>query len=134
MSFDKKALKFCPCCEGGSITVVTSDCPEFEQMRCPECGYELYSTAHIIEASHYEESNGNKGVDFEYKRIWGVKSFKGTHPDIMKNWVTENRNELDIMSLPTAYHMGDFNLMVSDFIESLTGYRIGEYKNFRLIK
>lgn len=70
--------------------------------------------------------------DFQYVRMWGIKPFKGTHPLVMKNWIDEHRNDVDIMSLPLTFRMKNISLVISDFIESLTGYRIGEYKNFIL--
>lgn len=87
-----------------------------------------------VMATHYHGEDHVSKEDFSYKRIWGVKPFRGTHPQLMSQWVQDNRNEIDMMSLPRAYHMGDVNLMISDFIEYLTGYRIGEYRNFKVIK
>lgn len=87
-----------------------------------------------VMASHYEGGSSGEGERFQYQRIWGVKPFKGTHPEIVKDWVEKNKNEIDILSLPKAYHLGDLKHMIGDGIESLTGYRIGEYKNFKLVK
>ncbi len=87
-----------------------------------------------IMASHYEDGAKGEGEKFQYQRIWGVKPFKGTHPKIMQEWVDQNKNEIDILSLPKAYHIGDLRHMIGDMIEILTGYRIGEYKNFKLVK
>lgn len=87
-----------------------------------------------IMATHYHGEDHETKDEFSYKRIWGVKPFQGTHPHLMDRWVKENKNEIDMMALPRAYHMGDLNLMISDFIEYLTGYRIGEYRNFKVVK
>lgn len=87
-----------------------------------------------VMASHYEGGSKGEGEQFQYRRIWGVREFKGTHPAIVKDWVDKNRNEIDMMSLPRDYHIGDLRHMIGDTIEDLTGYRIGEYKNFRLRK
>jgi hypothetical protein len=87
-----------------------------------------------VMATHYHGEDYETKEEFQYKRIWGVQPFKGTHPKIMEKWVKENRNEVDMMKLPRAYHMGDLDLMISDFIESITGYRIGEYRNFKVVK
>ncbi|RLA63388.1 MAG: hypothetical protein DRQ88_12500, partial [Epsilonproteobacteria bacterium] len=72
--------------------------------------------------------------DHSYKKIWGLKPFKNTHPRTMKKWIVENRNDLDLFALKYSPSFKDFGLMFSDFVELLTGYRIGEYKNFRLVK
>ena len=71
---------------------------------------------------------------FNYRRIWGLKRFKDKQPEMLKKWVEDNTHEIDILSLPRSYIFGDWDLMVSDFIEKHTGYRIGEYKNYKLIK
>lgn len=72
--------------------------------------------------------------DFSYQRIWGLRPFKGSHPQVMKNWIEQNKNDLDIMNLPLKQEWKNIGLCVSDIIESLTGYRMGEYKNFKIIK
>lgn len=56
MSFDTNDFIFCSCCKSNGV-IVSSDCPDYELMRCPQCGYELYSSTELIEASHYEESD-----------------------------------------------------------------------------
>lgn len=81
-----------------------------------------------------------KGKDYEqkeafsYKRIWGIKPFKGTHPGVMGEWIKAHKNDVDVLSLPLVFGRKDVRLAVSDFVENLTGYRIGEYKNFKLIE
>jgi glycosyltransferase involved in cell wall biosynthesis len=67
---------------------------------------------------------------FNYERIWGLKEFKETHPKMMNNWIEKNRNSLDIMSLPIRNDWRNLGLFLSDTLENLTGYRIGEYKNY----
>ncbi|TDJ03673.1 MAG: glycosyltransferase family 2 protein [Deltaproteobacteria bacterium] len=73
-------------------------------------------------------------IGHTYQNMWGLKPFKNTHPKVMKKWIVENRNDVDLLSLKYTFSFKDFGLMFSDFVESLTGYRIGEYKNFRPIK
>ncbi len=75
------------------------------------------------------------GADFEeesfsYQRIWGLKPFQEEHPIVMKQWIEQNKNDIDILALPLQFDWEIFGLAVSDLIESLTGYRMGEYKNF----
>lgn len=69
--------------------------------------------------------------DFHYQRIWGLKPFKKAHPKVMKEWIEANKEDLDILSLPLAFEWKNIGLALSDWLESLTGYRIGEYKNYR---
>ncbi|MCK5883442.1 MAG: hypothetical protein KAG61_07120 [Bacteriovoracaceae bacterium] len=71
---------------------------------------------------------------FSYKRMWGIKAFKSTHPTVMVKWIDQHRNDIDILTLPLVFKPKDVRLVISDFVESLTGYRIGEYKNFKIIE
>jgi len=81
----------------------------------------------------YKGPEFEKKQKFVYHKMWGIKPFMGTHPEVMAKWIEAHRNEIDILSLPMAFRLKDMRLVISDFIESLTGYRIGEYKNFNLI-
>ena len=67
---------------------------------------------------------------FQYERIWGLVKFEQTHPTVMKEWIKSNRNQLNLLEMPTKFEWKNIGLMISDFIEGLTGYRMGEYKNF----
>lgn len=72
-------------------------------------------------------------ADFNYQRIWGLKAFKESHPKVMNTWIESNRESLDILSLPLTFEWKNVGLAISDALESLTGYRMGEYKNFKKI-
>lgn len=74
---------------------------------------------------------GHEEKDFHYERIWGLKKFQETHPQVMKNWIESNKESLDILTLPLSFEWKNVGLAISDALESLTGYRIGEYKNFK---
>lgn len=76
---------------------------------------------------HGEDYQNDK---FNYERIWGLKNFTKTHPQVMEKWISEHKNDLDIMSLPLRHEWKNLGLFISDSIESLTGYRLGEYKNY----
>lgn len=71
---------------------------------------------------------------FEYRNIWGLKTYKGTHPAVMMDWIEKNRLGRDLLSEPLVYQSGDWRLYLSDTVERLIGYRLGEYKNFKLCK
>ena len=75
-----------------------------------------------------------KSKEFQYERNWGLTKFLKTHPKVMKNWIEKNRNPIDLMSLPLSWGSNLFGLVISDYIEKFTGYRIGEYKNYKRIK
>jgi glycosyltransferase involved in cell wall biosynthesis len=72
---------------------------------------------------HYEES-------FDYAGIDSLTTFTGTHPAVMQarlervNW----QFDFDIREKKLS-----FKNRVRAFVEKLTGWRIGEYKNFRVV-
>jgi glycosyltransferase involved in cell wall biosynthesis len=72
---------------------------------------------------HYEEN-------FDYAGIDSLTTFSGTHPAVMQarlervNW----QFDFDIREKKLS-----FKNRVRAFVEKLTGWRIGEYKNFRLL-
>ena len=77
--------------------------------------------------------NEHREKDFYYQNIWGLSSFKGTHPACMEKWVGENRNERDILSAPRSFEWKNIGLAISDWIEKYSNYRIGEYRNYKLL-
>jgi hypothetical protein len=85
----------------------------------------------VFDTFYHEEDLGNK--EFQYERNWGLTKFTKTHPKVMKNWIEKNRNPIDLMSLPLSWGKNLFGLVISDTIEKWTGYRMGEYKNYRKI-
>jgi hypothetical protein len=80
--------------------------------------------------------NGEQGQDsreFKYKRVFGLKKFQGTHPALMSQWIEEHRNDLTIESMESDFHLKHIGMAISDLIERLTGYRMGEFKNYELV-
>ena len=73
---------------------------------------------------HYES-------DFDYSEIDSLTTFNGTHPKVMQariervNWQFDFDIREKKLSLKNRFRT---------WIENLTGWRIGEYKNFKVIK
>ncbi len=86
---------------------------------------------HAFEKLYHGQNYENK--KFHYERIWGLKKFTSSHPQVMKKWISENKNDLDIMSLPLKKEWNNLGLFLSDLLENITNYRIGEYKNYKRI-
>ncbi len=82
----------------------------------------------------YHGSDFVAAKKFEYQKIWGLKKFTTTHPKIMADWIKTHRNNLDILSMKPRYDFHTISLLVSDMIEEITDYRIGEYKNYKRVK
>lgn len=71
--------------------------------------------------------------EFKYRRDFGLRAFKDTHPKVMQHWIESNKNPIDLMSLPMSWDKNVPGLWISEVVENLTGYRIGEYKNYRKV-
>jgi len=77
----------------------------------------------------YESSD-----EWSYKKVFGLKQFKGTHPSIMKKWIDNNKNDLTLASLENDFKLKHIRMALSDALEKVTGYRMGEFKNYKLVK
>ncbi len=71
--------------------------------------------------------------EFKYRRDFGLRKFERSHPKIMKDWIEKNKNPVDLMSLPMSFDRKVPGLFFSEVIENLTGYRLFEYKNYKLL-
>ncbi len=78
------------------------------------------------------EKNVPKVSAFDYSKIDTLTSFPSTHPQVMlarisaKNW----QFSFD----PTKGIKPELRYRILNFIERKTGYKIGEYRNYKLIK
>jgi hypothetical protein len=82
---------------------------------------------------HGADHDRQNGQEFKYERSWGIKKFKSTHPSVMSNWISKHKNDIDLMSMPISLDWNVPGLVLSDFIETISGYRVGEYKNYKLL-
>lgn len=81
----------------------------------------------------YHGPDHHQAEEFIYRRLWGLRPFKGTHPSVMRQWIESHRNDMDIMTLKRHFQWQDLGLALADGVEALTGYRIGEFKNYKLL-
>ncbi|MPM89435.1 hypothetical protein SDC9_136544 [bioreactor metagenome] len=68
--------------------------------------------------------------DYDYSKIDSVKMFSGTHPLVMKNRITSQNWKINLDIKHKNYSCIMYLLSA---IEKLTGWRIGEYKNYKII-
>ncbi|MBI2604515.1 MAG: glycosyltransferase [Deltaproteobacteria bacterium] len=73
------------------------------------------------------------GDNYLYKRIVGLRPFRGTHPAVMRERV-QNTPSFDFSKAPGVFHWKDTWKLLSGWIERLTGHRLFEYRNYRLMK
>jgi hypothetical protein len=72
--------------------------------------------------------------NFQYAKQYGLRKYTGTHPQVMKDLVRAQDWEFDTSRALSDWTLKDLNLLASDVFEKTFGHRIGEYKNYRLIK
>ncbi|MDZ7741796.1 MAG: glycosyltransferase family 2 protein [Bacteroidota bacterium] len=76
------------------------------------------------------EKNLPRDDVFDYSRIDSLRKFEDTHPSVMKKRI-RNRN-WEFSFDPTQKNLG-IRKKILHVIEEKTGWRIGEYKNYRII-
>lgn len=69
--------------------------------------------------------------EFDYSMIDSLSQFKGTHPEVMQSRINQKNWTFDY-----DISRKNFGLKgrILHFIEKLTGWRVGEYKNYILLK
>ena len=68
--------------------------------------------------------------EFDYSQIDALELFKGNHPEVMKK-------RISMMNWKFSFDPTQMKLkgkyLLTYYIEKVTGYRIGEYKNYKII-
>ncbi len=75
----------------------------------------------------------NEFNNFNYDRQYGLKEYRGSHPAIMGPLVAGQDWKFDFQRRLSDWTLKDLNLLASDCLESLTGYRIGEYRPYQIV-
>jgi hypothetical protein len=77
------------------------------------------------------EKNVKDTVEYDFSTTDTIKLFDGTHPKVMHNRI-DNQNS-DFKIDPNKIKKG-FKKTLLESIENITGWRIGEYKNYKIIR
>lgn len=73
------------------------------------------------------------GNNYQYKRFWGLKRFKETHPGVMGERIRSRNWNWDLEHSPLQLGKKDLTKIPLDLFESLTGIRLFEYRSYRLL-
>ncbi|MCS7176767.1 MAG: glycosyltransferase family 2 protein [Candidatus Kapabacteria bacterium] len=73
------------------------------------------------------------GEAFDYRSAYRVQRFTGTHPAVMHERIERDREWTQFFD-PRRLAKAPLRVRLSDWLEALTGWRIGEYRNFRLLR
>lgn len=76
------------------------------------------------------KNNNSDKNEFDYYEVDDVQLFKGTHPKIMREIIAAQDWHFDIGKIRRNFSLKE-NILYR--IEKITGHRIGEYKNYKLI-
>jgi hypothetical protein len=74
------------------------------------------------------------GDNYRYKKIWGIQRFHGSHPFVMKDRIARKNWQWDLENSPRVFSKKDIKKVLLDSIEKLTGYRLFEYRSYKLIR
>lgn len=72
--------------------------------------------------------------NFEYARQYGLREYNGPHPGVMKDLIATQDWTFNPRRALSDWTLKDVNLWASDMLEAFTGWRIGEYRPYKLVE
>lgn len=90
-----------------------------------------YEANKLWHSDEWVEERFDPSKDFDYSAIDSLKPFEGTHPEVMQERI--NRMNWTFSHDPSQKKFG-FKAGLLYFIEKYTGWRVGENKNFNVVK
>lgn len=72
------------------------------------------------------------GDNYRYKRFWGLRRFRGTHPGVMRERISTQGWSWDLENSPFTWTVSDAKKVVLDLVERATGLRLFEYRSYKL--
>jgi hypothetical protein len=79
-----------------------------------------------------ESGDPHTGDNYRYNRIWGLRSFGGKHPRVMSDRIQAKGWHWDLQQSPFEWRFRDIKKITLDLFERATGYRLFEYRSYRL--
>ena len=113
------------------VKAIQADIYHYGWVRHPK-----YQMAKLREANKlwhddaYINQKFDASKDFDYSEIDSIKPFEGTHPAVMQDRIAEMNWSFD--KNPKAKTFG-LKLKILYGIEKLTGWRVGEYRNYKVV-
>ncbi len=84
----------------------------------------------LYHSNEWMETHVPKVAEFDYSGVDALGLFDGTHPAIMQDRIDRINWKFDY---DLSYRKFSFKDRIRMFVESLTGYRLWEYKNYKII-
>ncbi len=79
------------------------------------------------------DNNVKDDSEFDYSAIDSLRPFTGDHPSVMKNRITQQDWDFTFNQSANLKHT-PLKHRILNKIESVSGYRFGEYKSYKLLK
>ncbi|MGE3260617.1 MAG: glycosyltransferase family 2 protein [Bacteriovoracia bacterium] len=117
----------------------------FEKLRVLHCGARIFHYGWVrppevmkektvaMDKLYHAEGSAGTGDNYIYKRIYGLERFTDSHPATMKERIEQKRWKVDLMAQPMIFRPEDVRKVISRWIERLTGWLPGQYKNYRRV-
>lgn len=65
--------------------------------------------------------------------IPGIRRFKGTHPTVARSWIADREQDPERVIEPARFRWRFIRYYLSGFIERLTGVRVFEFRNYKIV-
>ncbi len=82
----------------------------------------------------FEPTAADLQKDYDYHRIDRLKPFAGKHPQAITEKINKVNWVFEYNTLQGSYAHMKLKHKIGFFIEDITGYRLGEYKNYKLLR
>jgi hypothetical protein len=86
---------------------------------------------HTFDFLHNAQTNEDNYEGFDYQNVDRVEIFKGTHPAVMKEKIGSATSDFVFDPKKSVWKTKD---KIMQPIEDILGFKIGEYRNYKLIK
>ncbi|GEO10490.1 glycosyltransferase [Segetibacter aerophilus] len=86
---------------------------------------------HTFDFLHNAETTENDYSHFDYQNVDRVELFKGTHPAVMQEKVSAAADDFVFDPAKSVWKTKD---KIMQPIEDVLGFKIGEYKNYKLLR
>lgn len=127
--------------DGSKLTVIHSKSRVFHYgwVRKPDAMKEkTYFMDQLYHGNPSEENQAtmtpHTGQNYRYKKFWGLKRFRGSHPKVMHQRISQKGWHWDLEHSSFQLSLSDSKKIILDSIESLTGVRLFEYRSYRLLR
>jgi hypothetical protein len=101
-------------------------------VRSPETIREKMSSFHALYHSGEKLKEKQKqSREFDYSQVGSVRKFTGSHPEVMKPMIDKLDWHVDVDESRKNLDFKDYLLFV---VEKAFGYRLFEYKNYKILK